>query len=278
VVSLENIDKNSKTYFDLIVSDIKNQLSDGHCKTIILGSRFMDIQNSDQIKKVWCEKKGRPCKNLYEFCEQEFHLKKTSVKTYIAVTKRFGVYGLDLKEEFKLFNFTQLTEMLPLSDEQLKLVTVDMTVAEIRALKKANIKNGQLTDQYQSEPSLDVLKCQFGLTNDKQRLEFVRLYKTWDLWFEIPQFEQKIYRAMLNNGDYLIVTEQHSFERVRDCPPSHFLSIYKKGTSPTLYGYNHYGNSDNEYLSYMRLHKPKIIASFECASLEEYKNKLKVEE
>lgn len=68
---------------------------------------------------------------------------KSSTGNYINVCERFskrdakGQPTKDLSEDYCLFSFTQLTEMLSLPEGKEKEVTPEMSVREIRKLKKA---------------------------------------------------------------------------------------------------------------------------------------------
>ena len=248
---------------------------------VLLGGYLNDLK--PYVHEVWSDRKGRFCKDIFELSQQEFNLCKTTVKNVIGVATRFGYLFTSIKDEFKEYNYSQLVEMLPLSDEQIKLVSPDMTQQEIRALKKAQIKKSQLTDQNENPP-LNPLDCLLVLTNDKQRLEFLGLYESWGVWLEVPELNLKFYKCDLNNGDMIVVTRFCSFLsescldyewRVNNLCSIAFR-IIKKGTSPTYYGYSAYANSDSEYLSYLKSTKAKIVCTFECKTLEEYKKKIEL--
>lgn len=118
----------------------------------ITGDIFKEIET---VKKSFCkvgfflwkirENKlfaEREFKNVYEYAESVFGFKKSSTGSYINVCERFsqrdakGNPTRELKEEFKRFSYTQLTEVLALPEDKAKEVTPEMTVKEIRKLKK----------------------------------------------------------------------------------------------------------------------------------------------
>lgn len=80
-------------------------------------------------------------KNIYEYAEIAFGFKKSSAINFVAVCERFSIKGKDgnptdkIDPAFALFGYTQLSEMLPLSPEQLADVKPEMTKSEIRSLK-----------------------------------------------------------------------------------------------------------------------------------------------
>lgn len=74
-----------------------------------------------------------------EFVKNEYGLSATSASRYMSINDRFSVDGNSplLLENKKDFSKSQLQEMLYLTDEQVELVTPDMTVKEIRNMNKA---------------------------------------------------------------------------------------------------------------------------------------------
>lgn len=88
---------------------------------------------------------------LYDFCEANLGLDKGAVSRCMNVywefnakndVKRIGNYeshgsAMDLSERWKDYSYTQLCEMLPLTEDQRKKVTPDMTIKQIREYKKS---------------------------------------------------------------------------------------------------------------------------------------------
>ncbi len=86
--------------------------------------------------------------DFYEFVEVNFGLDKSAVSRCISVWYRFADYDsvshsrkMWLSDKWKDFSYSQLCEMLPLDDEQTRVVSPKMTVKEIREYKK-NLKKG----------------------------------------------------------------------------------------------------------------------------------------
>ncbi len=91
--------------------------------------------------------------DFYEFVEVNFGLDKSAVSRCISVWYRFADYDsvshsrkMWLSDKWKDFSYSQLCEMLPLDDEQTRVVSPKMTVKEIREYKK-NLKKGNATSQ-----------------------------------------------------------------------------------------------------------------------------------
>lgn len=102
--------------------------------------------------------------DVYEYARQELGFKSTSVKNFIAISDTFcmvqksGVKTYFLKDEYKDFKYSQLCEMLSLSEKQREKVSSDMTVKEIRAVKKEI--SGQTSDRPAGQVRLLNLKSE----------------------------------------------------------------------------------------------------------------------
>ena len=81
-------------------------------------------------------------KNLVEACEKCLGWKKSTTYNMLNIVKRFGTPGsngiipYDSLFGSSRFSYSQLCEMLSLSDKQLEKITPDTTVKEIREMKK----------------------------------------------------------------------------------------------------------------------------------------------
>lgn len=88
-------------------------------------------------------------KDVYEYAEKELNFKKSSTKNFIAVATEFGnkyynspitscsyLPTMNLKPEYKDFKYSQLVEMLAMSEPQRKKIKPEMTVKQIREIKK----------------------------------------------------------------------------------------------------------------------------------------------
>lgn len=83
------------------------------------------------------EEKGY--KNIWEYAEEEFGFHKSTASRYMTRNDRFSKGGNspELDERYIGYSKSQLQEMLSLDDEQMGQVTPDMTVGEIRQIRKA---------------------------------------------------------------------------------------------------------------------------------------------
>ena len=76
--------------------------------------------------------------NVWNYAADTFGFSKSTASRYMARNDKFSVGGNSpiLAEEFREYSKAQLQEMLSLDSEQLENVTPDMTVKQIRELKK----------------------------------------------------------------------------------------------------------------------------------------------
>lgn len=112
----------------------------------IIGEKIVNIRNNfveigfllKQIRdnKAF-EKEGY--KNIYEFAENLYGITRSTASRWIDIIDRFSEGGNTpiLAEEYKEFGKSQLQEMLYLTNEQLKEVRSEMTVREIKEIKKS---------------------------------------------------------------------------------------------------------------------------------------------
>ncbi len=187
------------------IKEIKEILSGIESGFIMLGHKL--IYASEYYQNVINKKTMLPCKNVYEFAEQEFKLKKSSVKNYISVAKKFSVDGL-IMDKYKGYTYTQLSIMLTLTEYQLKLCNENMSIEEIKSLKKVKNSTGQLIGQSDNITSEIVESTKesrlLKLNNDIDRREFLENYRTWAKIGSIEIIGLNVYKAEIDNGDYML--------------------------------------------------------------------------
>lgn len=76
--------------------------------------------------------------SIWEFAEDNYGIKKSTASRWMSMNDKFSKGGNSpiLAEEFREFEKSQLQEMLYLEDKQIETVTPDMTVKEIREVRK----------------------------------------------------------------------------------------------------------------------------------------------
>lgn len=113
---------------------LKNDIADLKSRYITLGFHLDEFARNKYYLDFGYE-------NLNEFCLENLDLDKTAVSRVLGVWSRFAemngtVRTMFIDEHYQSFSYTQLTEMLPIPDKDLKKITPDMTCKEIREFKK----------------------------------------------------------------------------------------------------------------------------------------------
>ena len=79
-------------------------------------------------------------KNIYDLAKTKYGLARGTCSDYINIIEKFGYFEngvcMSLLPEFKDFSFSQLIPMLSMTEEQRKLISVNMTVREIKEMKR----------------------------------------------------------------------------------------------------------------------------------------------
>lgn len=90
--------------------------------------------------------------NIYDFCEDNFGFGRSSTNNFIRVYRQFGSNnGIALLDNYKAYNYSQLTEMCSMNMKQLNECNPYMTVKELRAIKCGKSK---LKIKYPIEPDV----------------------------------------------------------------------------------------------------------------------------
>lgn len=121
---------------------------------------------------LWCVKfkehyRSGGYSDVYEYAADQLGFKRTTTKNLIGISEAFGNYYYhsfscsilptpELKPAYQDFNYSQLTEMLSMSEKQRAQVTPDMSVRQIRELKKAIVPASEpefpLEPEYETTP------------------------------------------------------------------------------------------------------------------------------
>ena len=120
--------------FECDIDTIKGYLTEIANTYLLVAYRIYEINR-------YCSYKGK-YKNIVEACQAELGFKKSTTYNMINIVEKFGkpdtsgfisyqsLFGVEK------FSYSQLCEMLSLSDKQRLKVTPDMTIKEIREIKK----------------------------------------------------------------------------------------------------------------------------------------------
>ncbi len=127
---------------------IKSNLKTAARSFVAIGYYLKQIRNGELYKQAGYA-------TVWDFAKGELGISRSSATRYIAVNDRFSEDGnsLELSEEYQDYNQSQLIEMVAMTGEQLEDVNPNMTVRELR-----NIKRPLLPENYQVEGQIEMSK------------------------------------------------------------------------------------------------------------------------
>ena len=108
--------------------DIRNKLAETAQNFVYIGYRLKQIRDSGMFGGA---------ADVFEFAQNEYGLGKSTVSRFIAINEKYSKEGnsLELKDEYKGFSSSKLSEMLTLPDSECELITEKTTIKDIRELK-----------------------------------------------------------------------------------------------------------------------------------------------
>lgn len=275
----------SKELIISIVEKCNSLISDLKTKYVLIGGCLIDLKS--HCSDIWSYEKGRYCKDIYEVGKQLFNFCKSTTANVIAIAQKFGDYLCCLKREYEPYTYKQLVVMLPLNEEQLSQVNPSMSEQDIKAIRKLGKTAVQQVGQ-NVENSETLINKGVGnflsLKNDTERLDFLKMYKCWGVWLELPELNLTFYKCDLDNGDFIVVTENTYWLSQNDKDFDYYsrhltnfvFRIIRKGTEPTHFGYSTYPSNENEYLRYLKNTKAKPITIRAYSNFAEYKKDMEV--
>lgn len=112
-------------------TSIRASLRDAARSVIAVGHYLKVIRNKELYREAGYE-------NVWDYAADTFGFSKSTASRYMARNDKFSVGGNSpvLAEKFREYSKAQLQEMLSLDAEQMDSVTPDMTVREIRELRR----------------------------------------------------------------------------------------------------------------------------------------------
>lgn len=120
---------------ELSLQQAKQEIREEMAKTaqsfIVIGYRLRQILDSGAYIQDGYN-------DFNEFAKKEFGLSQSGTSRFISINKNYSEngYGKMLKEEYRGYSCSQLTEMLSLSENDRTLVSEGMPVAQIREVKE----------------------------------------------------------------------------------------------------------------------------------------------
>lgn len=127
---------------------IKTNIKTAARSFIAIGYSLKQIRNEELYKQAGYS-------TVWDFAKGELGISRSSAARYMAVNDRFSEGGnsLELSGEYRDYNQSQLIEMVTMTGEQLESVSPNMTVRELREIKRPS-----LPENYQVEGQIDMDK------------------------------------------------------------------------------------------------------------------------
>jgi len=127
-------------------------------------------------------------KPFYKFCERYFNLSEKTVYTLQKLYQRFGGEDGSVIAGYSKYGYSQLVEMAPMTIDELNRCRPEMTVKELRAIKKVK-KEEPKKEEEKKEETFDARKCVFEDIG-KKKADFKIFVKQF--------FEKYDYKLTLN--------------------------------------------------------------------------------
>lgn len=170
-------------------------------------------------------------RNIYEFADDRLHLTKSTTSRMIGLCEQFsaGHNSPRIDENYAEYNYSQLTELLPLEPEQREQINAEMTVKQIQAkkreLREAEKKKKEVPQNDLPETAVSETAAQETaaleaimpeavipaskippLKNKTERLKWLEQAAEWDggLWYEDENIGAQYYKTDFPDGCRLI--------------------------------------------------------------------------
>ena len=179
---------------------MKSDVADLKTRYIALGFHLDEFERNKYYLDFGYE-------NLNEFCLDNLDLDKTAVSRVLGVWSRFAkmngtVRTMFIEDYYQEFSYTQLTEMLPIPDKDLKKITPNMTCKDIREFKK------KLKGDKKKEPD-DNVPFDILIENGELLSELVhtleKFFQKHNKYFAPPTMTSKQITFKVDNDSYKIM-------------------------------------------------------------------------
>lgn len=115
---------------------IRNGIKQINGKFVFIGEILRVVEDERLYTTVYSGVADKNCADIYRYAYVKFGVRKTTTFNLISIAKTFAVHG-ELVRKYKEFSYSQLAEMLSMTEEEREKVNPDMTVKQIRELKNA---------------------------------------------------------------------------------------------------------------------------------------------
>ena len=130
-----------------VTEKIKKAMYNAAKEFVYIGFLLWEVQEYEYFKENGYQ-------DVYEYAEKELDFKRSSTKNFIAICKTYScsqdkwlgngtvqIIGTEissnLQPKYEQFNYSQLCEMLSMAPEKRETITPDMTIKQIREVKRA---------------------------------------------------------------------------------------------------------------------------------------------
>lgn len=100
----------------------------------------------------------------------------------------------------KIYKPEKAIMIVPEDEEEKEGPAICIEVGPPRDMDEEELKM-TMDDEREAQPELPRLK------NNDQRKEFLKTYRDWLVWFEVPQAEETYYRYILPDGSAIVICE-----------------------------------------------------------------------
>lgn len=185
---------------------IRNSVKHINGKFVFIGHLLMTIDEEKLYRNTYSGVADKYCEDIYRYAFVRFGVKKSTTANLIAVAKTFAHFG-ELDKKYKEFSYSQLVEMLPMTETDRAKVKPEMTIKQIRELKNtlalpADVLPGQLEFQTSGQEETD---CDYTVTDVKtQKIKkLAELLKEGDdfhLWFNGSKNFENLAEWLISQG------------------------------------------------------------------------------
>lgn len=162
-----------------VTNKIKQAMYDAAKQFVYIGFLLYEVETYGYYREKGYE-------TVFDYAAQELGFKKTTTKNMIAINYAFGCrnereYGgiansrtMSLQPAYEKFNYSQLTEMLSMSEKQRSQVTQDMSIRKIREIKKQEKKiDFEALDKMIAGSQTSDKKLEYTITLDRADWEVI---------------------------------------------------------------------------------------------------------
>lgn len=178
--------------------------------------------------------------SLWDCAEKEFGLKISEASRAMSMNDKYSIDGNTpfMSESYKRYNKSQLQEMLTMSDEQIEQVTPDMTIKDIREIKKPKTEDSEENQEELKDFIHNFVQFEYPalMQLEAAGISIKRLQEVFDgklsshklIWFIMLGDEE----SELVDADTGEILEKYSSNTVIDMLSSCFIQTRERKTRP----------------------------------------------